>query len=80
MARREAIAPPALAPSDDDLVGGRASRVRASERAITAALKAMRAAGLSVQKLCVTGAQVEIHAGSVEAVPDGKNDDGLEEW
>lgn len=56
------------------------TRVRASERAITAALKAMRQAGFSVKKLCVTGAQVEIHAGSVEAEEPVENDGRLKPW
>lgn len=76
MARRALIESPPLAPVDIDV---RLTRVRASERAITAALNAMRAAGLSVKKLCVTGAQVEIHAGAVDADEPAEND-GLEEW
>lgn len=80
MTKRQTIAPPSLAPTDDDVRAGRTSRVRASERAITAALNAMRSAGLSVKKLCVTGAQVEIHAGSVEADEPVENDGRLKPW
>lgn len=57
-----------------------ARRVRASETAIRAALKAIQDAGLPVEKLCVNGGQVEIHCGSVENRPAPKNDGGLEKW
>jgi hypothetical protein len=57
-----------------------AKRVRASERALRIALKAMADAGLSVDKLCVTGAQIEIHCGVVEAKPVPKNHGGLKQW
>lgn len=55
-------------------------RVRASERAVTVALLAMKAAGLSVDRLCISGGQVEIHCGSVETKPEPKNHGGLKDW
>lgn len=58
----------------------RPTRIRASEAAIKAALKAMREAGLSVKKLCVSGGQVEIHAGAVESEEPPENDGRLKQW
>lgn len=58
----------------------RTSRVRASEKAIRAALKAIQDAGLPVDKVCVSGAQIEIHCGHIESGEPGKKDDGLEQW
>lgn len=55
-------------------------RVRASERAVTAALKAMKNAGLSVEKLCVVGGQINIHAATIENSPDQTEDSGIEQW
>lgn len=55
-------------------------RVRASEHAITAALNAIKAAGLPVEKLCITGGQVEIHCTPVEAQPEEEKDWGLKKW
>jgi hypothetical protein len=40
----------------------------------------MADAGLSVDKLCVTGAQIEIHCGAVEGKPLTQNHTGLEKW
>lgn len=54
-------------------------RVRASERALRVALRVMKAEGLSVSKIVVVGAQLEIICGPhVEAavVEDG----GPEDW
>lgn len=56
------------------------SRVRASEPAITAALKALRQAGMSVEKVCVKGGQVEIHCGHVELKPEGDKGGDLDQW
>lgn len=58
----------------------RASRVRASEAAIKAALRAIRGTGISVEKVCVTGGQIEIHCGQVEDMEPAEKDDGLEKW
>lgn len=55
-------------------------RVRASERAITAALNAIKAAGLPVEKLCVNGGQVEIVIHGVEAEQEDENHGGLKDW
>lgn len=57
-----------------------AKRSRASERAITAALAAMKSAGLPVDKLCVNGGQVEIHVHAVEGAGEAENDGGLKDW
>lgn len=58
----------------------KSSRVRASERAVTIALKALKSAGLSVDKLCIAGGQIEIHCGGVEPKTPTEEDDGLEPW
>lgn len=55
-------------------------RVRASERAIRAALKAIQASGMSVDKLLITGGQVEIQCGGVEGGKRDHEDTGLEKW
>jgi hypothetical protein len=55
-------------------------RVRASERAIRAALKAIQASGMSVDKLLITGGQVEIRCASVEGSTHDQDDGGLEKW
>lgn len=55
-------------------------RSRASERAITAALAAMKSAGLPVDKVCVNGGQIEIHVQHVEGQPEAQNDRGLKDW
>lgn len=55
-------------------------RVRASERAISAAIRAMQNAGLPVGKLLITGSQVEIYCGGVEATAAEKEDEGLGKW
>ena len=63
---------------------GRTRRVRASESAIAAAIRAATKAGLTVDKMCITGSRVDIHMASrgpgVETGNDLKNDDGLEQW
>lgn len=55
-------------------------RLRASETAIRAALRAVRASGLPVDKVCVIGGHVEIHCGHVEGSAAPAKDEGLEEW
>jgi hypothetical protein len=55
-------------------------RVRASEKAIRAALNAIQSAGLPVDKVCVSGGQVEIHCRPVEGSTSTENDGGLEDW
>lgn len=56
------------------------ARVRASEKAIAAALKAILDVGLPVDRVCVSGGRVEIHCGRVEAGERTKNDGGLKDW
>lgn len=58
----------------------RSSRVRASEVAIKAALKAIQESGIPVDKVCISGGLVEIHCGQVEGAQAPKKDDGLGEW
>jgi len=55
-------------------------RVRASETAIRAALKAIQDAGLPVEKVCVSGGQIEIHCLPVEAGSTAEKDEGLKDW
>lgn len=55
-------------------------RVRPSENALRIALKAARAEGMVVDKLCVNGGQIEIHFHGVETDAAAENDDGLEKW
>lgn len=55
-------------------------RLRASRAAISAALDAIQASGLPVDKVCVIGGQVEIHCGQVEVSDTPKKDGGLEQW
>lgn len=55
-------------------------RTRASERAISIALKAAKDAGLVVDKLSVIGGQVEIHFAGVDQKPSAKNYGGLDKW
>ncbi len=55
-------------------------RSRASQRAITAALASIKAAGLVVEKVCVNGGQVEIHIRQVPGGVEVEEDDGLESW
>lgn len=76
--RREIASPPSIVPDKVEPV--RSTRVRASERAIKAALNAIRGAGLAVHKVCVTGGQVEIHCGSVEGGTTNAKGNGLEKW
>lgn len=55
-------------------------RTRTSERALTIALKVLKESGLSVDKLLINGAQIEIQCGHVADQPAEKNDGGLEDW
>jgi len=55
------------------------SRVRASETAIKAALKALGSAGLTVHKVCVNGGKVEIHTLPVEETKPRKPN-GPKQW
>jgi hypothetical protein len=70
----------AFIPHDNQAQRRSGPRIRASETAIKAALKAIRDAGLSVERVCVTGGQVEIHCGPVEGDIAREKDGGLEEW
>lgn len=73
--RHQIAEPPSIV---DD--GTKPHRVRASEAAITATLRAIREAGLNVARVCITGGKVEIHCGQVESRAAGEEDGGLEEW
>jgi hypothetical protein len=55
-------------------------RVRTSERALLVALKALQSSGLSVEKLLITGGQIEIHCGTVEEKPQTEKHGGLKQW
>jgi|HigsolmetaAR201D_1030396.scaffolds.fasta_scaffold24669_2 hypothetical protein len=55
-------------------------RVRASENAIRAALKAIQDTGLPVEKVCVTGGMVEIHCAPIEIAGSREKDGGLKDW
>jgi hypothetical protein len=57
-----------------------AKRVRASERALRIALKVVQDSGLSVEKVCVTGGQIEIHCGHVEGQQPSPDHGGLKDW
>lgn len=58
----------------------RPRRTRTSESALRITLAALRDAGLSVDKVCITGGQVEIHCGHVAVKPTAKKDEGLKQW
>lgn len=70
----------ASAAADHDTAKPKVRRTRASESALRVTLAVLREAGLSVDKVCVTGGQVEIHCGQVAAKPPEKKDGGLKEW
>lgn len=55
-------------------------RTRASQSAIRAALDALKASGLAVDKVCVIGGQIEIHCGHIEGETTATKDEGLEQW
>ena len=55
-------------------------RVRASERAVRIALKVIQETGLPVEKLCVTGGQIEIHCGHVDEAAPSPDHGGPEDW
>lgn len=55
-------------------------RMRASQTAISATLRALKASGVPVDKVLVVGGQVEIHCGQVEGAASTKKDRGLEQW
>jgi len=55
-------------------------RTRASERAISIALRAAKDAGLVVDKLRIDGGQVEIHFVGVDQKAPAKNHGGLKDW
>ncbi|MCO6178810.1 hypothetical protein [Ciceribacter sp. RN22] len=55
-------------------------RVRASERAVSAVLRAMAANGIAVGKICVSGGQVEIIPAGVEEATKPKKSGGLKDW
>lgn len=55
-------------------------RVRASEHALKAAIKAMQECGLSVEKLSISGGRIEIHCGAIEGVTPTDEYAGLEKW
>jgi len=57
-----------------------AKRVRASERALRIALKVIQETGLPVEKLCVTGGQIEIHCGHIDEATPSPDHGGPEDW
>jgi hypothetical protein len=57
-----------------------ASRTRVSERALTVTLKAMQGAGIPVERVCITGGQIEIHCAPIAEETRKANDAGLEKW
>jgi hypothetical protein len=57
-----------------------ARRVRASERALRIALKVVQDSGLSVEKLCVNGGQIDIHCMNIEEKTPSTDDGGLKDW
>ncbi len=56
------------------------SRTRVSERALTVTLKAMQEAGMPVDRVCITGGQIEIHCTPIAGETRKANDGGLEKW
>lgn len=65
---------------DTESSPGKATRTRASKTALQVTLEALKAAGLSVDKVCVNGGKVEIHCGQIAEKPTAKKDGGLKEW
>lgn len=55
-------------------------RVRASEAAVSAVLRAMAANGIAVGKICVVGGQVEIHCGAPTKDAGSGREDGTKSW
>lgn len=55
-------------------------RVRASERAVSAVLRAMASNGIAVGKLCISGGKVEIIPAGVEETTKPKKHGGLKDW
>lgn len=55
-------------------------RTRASQPAITATLRAIQDTGLVVERVCISGGQVEIYCGNIEGSASKTKDEGLEEW
>lgn len=56
------------------------TRNRVSERALSVTLKAMRDAGLPVDRVCITGGKVEIHCVPIADDARAADDGGLEKW
>lgn len=77
--RREITEPPSIANDRPEPVKP-STRVRASEAAIKAALKAMRDSGIPIGRVCITGGHVEIHPGAVEGAAAVEDDGGLKDW
>jgi len=55
-------------------------RVRASSHTLTTALKAISDAGLSVDKLLISGGRIELHIAGVDGTPKQANHGALEPW
>lgn len=64
----------------DEATSARTSRVRASERALKIAIKAMQNSGLQVRKLVVIGAAIEVHAGAPTEINTSPDASGPEDW
>ena len=66
---------------EDQLKGEKTRRrVKASENAVKVALLAAKAAGLPVDRMCITGGEIVIHFGGVAGETPAENDSGLEQW
>ncbi len=71
-------APPA--PNDTRRAIKPASRNRVSERALTLTLKAMQEAGMPVDRVCITGGQVEIHCAPIAEETRKAKHGGPKDW
>lgn len=58
----------------------KAKRTRSSKTAIANALAALKEAGLSVEKLCISGGQVEIQIADIERGKNPQDYDGEKSW
>ncbi len=56
------------------------TRNRVSEHTLAATLKAMRDAGMPVDRVCITGGKVEIHCAPIADDASTENHGGLEKW
>lgn len=71
---------PSRDPHDGRPTAKPARRTRVSERALSLTLKAMQQAGVPVDRVCITGGQIEIHCAPIAQDSMTENDKGLEKW